>query len=152
MDLREEFGSWFLALAAYNAGPHRVRQIIRRYAPDAEMSDGLYWAIRDLLPKETREYVPNLIGAIIVASDPASHGYEVPEPQPFEFDRVAVLGRISFEAVARATGSSREEIARLNPEYLEGVTPAEREVDLRVPIGRGRSFREYFDAGTERGR
>jgi peptidoglycan lytic transglycosylase D len=144
VDLREEFGSWFLALAAYNAGPNRVRQILRRYAPDAEMSDGLYWAVRQFLPKETREYMPNLIAAIIVVSDPAAHGYTVPEPRPFEFDRVPVLGQISFDAVARATGTSREEIARLNPEYVEGMTPSEREVEVRVPVGSAQSFRAYF--------
>lgn len=150
IELREEFGSWFLALAAYNAGPHRIRQILRRYAPNAEMSDGLYWAVREFLPKETREYVPNLIGAIIVASDPAAHGYDVPEPRPFEFDRVPVLGQISFDAVARATGTSREEIARLNPEYVQGMTPDKREVDLRVPLGSGQAFRAYFAEGPRR--
>jgi transglycosylase-like protein with SLT domain len=148
VDLREEFGSWFLALAAYNAGPQRVRQILRRYAPNEEGSDGLYWAVRQFLPKETREYLPNLIAAIIVASDPGAHGYEVPEPRPFAFDRVPVLGQVSFDAVARATGASREEIARLNPEYLEGVTPREREVDVRVPVGTAPSFRAYFSGPT----
>ena len=51
--LREDFGSWFLALAAYNAGPDRIRGILERHAPNAEPSDALYWAIRDFLPKET---------------------------------------------------------------------------------------------------
>ena len=144
--LREEFGSWFLALAAYNAGPNRIRGILDQHAPNAEPSDAVYWAIRDFLPKETADFVPNLFGAIIVASDPAAHGYSVPEPEPFAFDRVPVLGAITFEAVARATGASREEIARLNPEYLQGVTPAESVVDVRVPVGLGQSFRDYFAA------
>jgi membrane-bound lytic murein transglycosylase D len=144
VQLRDDFGSWFLALAAYNAGPARIRGIIERHAPDAEPSDALYWAIRDFLPKETADFVPNLFGAIIVASDPAAHGYAVPEPQPFDFDRVPVLGAITFETVARATGTSRGEIARLNPRYLRGVTPAGEVVDLRVPVGLGPSFRDYF--------
>lgn len=147
--LREEFGSWFLALAAYNAGPERIRGILQRYAPDEEMTDDLYWAIRTALPEETRDFVPNLFGAIIVASDPAAHGYSVPETRPFQFDRVPVLGQVSFEVVAQAAGSTREEIARLNPEYLEGVTPAERVVDLRLPVGSSRSFRDYFAEKSE---
>ena len=57
-----------------------------------------------------------------------------------------MLGAITFEAVAGATGASREEIARLNPEYLQGVTPAENVVDVRVPVGLGQSFRDYFAA------
>ena len=151
-DLHKEFGSWFLALAAYNAGPHRIRQILRRYAPNTEMTDALYWSVRKFLPKETREYMPNLIAAIIVASDPVAHGYAAPESRPFVFDRVPVVGRITFDAVALAAGTSREEIERLNPEYVEGVTPDKREVDLRVPVGQGRSFREYFAEGPGRDR
>ena len=73
----------------------------------------------------------------------------MPEAQPFDFDRVPVLGAITFETIARATGTSRGEIARLNPRYLQGVTPSEEVVELRVPVGLGRSFRDYFavDAG-----
>ena len=147
--LREQFGSWFLALAAYNAGPDRIERVLRRYAPNAERSDALYWAIRRFLPRETADFVPNLFGAIIVASDPAAHGYDVPEPQSFDFEEVPVLGRVTFDAVARATGTSRGEIARLNPEYVRGVTPPGKVVRVRVPLGSAESFRAYF---TDRAR
>ena len=142
--LRADFGSWFLALAAYNAGPDRIRRIIERHAPDAERSDALYWAIRPFLPKETADFVPNLFGAIIVASDPEAHGYERPEPLPFAFDEVQVRGRMTFEAAALATGATAGEIARLNPEYLQGATPGDRVVTVRVPPGRAEAFRAYF--------
>lgn len=151
VELRAEFGSWFLALAAYNAGPDRIRGILRRHAPNAALSDSLYWAIRHALPRETREFVPNLFGAMIVASDPEAHGYELPQPQPFEFDRVAVQGAFTFEGLALATGANRKEIARLNPEYLRGVTPSRKRVDVRVPLGRGQSVRDYY-APTASGR
>ena len=146
--LRAEFGSWFLVLAAYNAGPDRIRGILRRHARDAPRTDSLYWAIRDFLPRETREFVPNLIGAMIVASDPEAHGYELPEPQPFEFDRVPVRGAFTFEGLARATGAKLEEIARLNPEYVRGVTPDRRRVDVRVPVGLGQAVRDYYASGA----
>ncbi len=146
--LRAEFESWFLALAAYNAGPERIREILRRHASDAPLSDSLYWAIRDVLPRETREFVPNLIGAMIVASDPEAHGYELPEPKPFEFDRVPVRGAFTFEGLARATGANLQEIARLNPEYVRGVTPERRVVEVRVPVGLGQSVRDYYASGA----
>ena len=144
--LRTEFRSWFLALAAYNAGPDRIRDILRRHAPNAPLSDSLYWAVRNVLPRETREFVPNLFGAMIVASDPEAHGYELPEPKPFEFDRVPVLGAFTFRGLAQATGANLEEIVRLNPEYVRRVTPDRRIVDVRVPLGLGQSVRDYYAA------
>jgi len=144
VQLREDFGSWFLALAAYNAGPQRIRGIMERHAPDVEPSDALYWALRPYMPKETADFVPNLFGAIIVASDPEGHGYRAPEPRVFSFDRVPVRGQLSFERAAEAAGTSADEIARLNPQYVRGVTPSDEIVDLRLPEGRGAAFREYF--------
>jgi membrane-bound lytic murein transglycosylase D len=144
MQLRGDFGSWFLALAAYNAGPDRIRGLLERYVPDVEPSDAVYWALRDVLPRETADFVPNLIGAIIVASDPEAHGYDRPTPRPFEFDRVPVVGTISFETAALAAGADVDEIERLNPEYIRGETPAESQVDLRLPPGHGPAFRAFF--------
>jgi peptidoglycan lytic transglycosylase D len=150
VELREEFGSWFLALAAYNAGPERINGLIDQYLPDVERSDAVYWALRNVLPKETADFVPNLVGAIIVASDPAAHGYLVPAAAPFVFDPVPVLGAVTFETVARATGSTRDEVARLNPEYVRGVTPGDREVELRLPVGSAGAFRNYFASSQDR--
>lgn len=77
--LHAEFGSWFLTLAAYNSGPTRVRSILRRHAPSQPGSDSLFWALRAHFPRETREFVPKLYGAMWVASRPDAYGYEVPE-------------------------------------------------------------------------
>jgi len=145
VQLYEEFDSWFLALAAYNGGPQRIRGLIRRHAPNAEYSDALYWALREVLPRETREYVPNLIGAITVASDPTRFGYPEPEPALFAFEPVRVFGEVDFETVARATGSTADEIARLNPELVRRRTPALRQVELRLPRGTTRAFADYFE-------
>ena len=142
--LREDFGSWFLALAAYNSGPGRVERVLRRYAPLAPRSDSLYWAIRQHLPKETQEFVPKLLGAIVVAGSPASHGYQVVKAGGFDFDQVAVPDATTLDVVARAAESAETEIARLNPEYVRGMTPPGRRALLRVPLGKGSTFRSNY--------
>lgn len=133
--LRSDFGSWFLALAAYNAGPGRIRGILRRHAPGAVLSDSLYWAVRQHLPAETRDFVPKFLGAVVVAAEPEKHGYARPNRRPFVFDRVLVTAHTSLAAVARAAGTSHEEITRLNPEFISGVTPPSRNAYVRVPVG-----------------
>lgn len=148
--LRGEFDSWFLALAAYNAGPDRVKRLIARYLPDVENSDAVYWALRKVLPKETAEFVPNLLGAIIVGSDPTAYGYEAPSRSFFEYDPVAVNGAVSFVTVARAAGTTTEAIATLNPEYLRRSTPPRRQVELRLPRGTAPAFRSYFERAADR--
>jgi membrane-bound lytic murein transglycosylase D len=147
--LYRKYGSWFLALAAYNAGPERIDGILERYLPDVEPSDAVYWALRNVLPEETAAFVPNFLGAVIVASDPEAYGYAAPRPHPFDFESVPVRGSVSFAAIARATGSSTEEIARLNPEYLRGFTPPNGQVDLRLPPGSVAAFRAYFASRTD---
>lgn len=150
VQLHGDFDSWFLALAAYNAGPDRVNRLIARYLPDVENSDAVYWALRKVLPKETAEFVPNLIGAIIVASDPTSYGYESPSRTFFEYDAVPVRGAVSFATAARAAGTSTEAIAALNPEYLRRTTPPREVVELRLPPGTGEAFRRYFEVSADR--
>lgn len=138
--LHDEFGSWFLALAAYNGGPTRTRRILARHAPLAPRSDSLFWALREHFPRETREFLPKLVGAIIVASNPAAHGYEVERGGPFAFDEVEVPDATTLDVVARATGSTLAEIERLNPELVRGITPPGRAHRLRVPPGSGPRF------------
>ena len=144
VELFEKYDSWFLALAAYNAGPDRVDGLLRRYLPDVETSDAVYWALRNVLPRETADFVPNFLGAVLVASDPTAYGLDAPVPAAFAFETVPVVGSVSFATIARATGTSTDEIARLNPEYLRSVTPPDRQVDLRLPPGTSARFRSYF--------
>ena len=139
-DLREQFGSWFLALAAYNAGPARIQRVLDRYASLAPRTDRLYWELRRYLPRETRDFVPKLFGAIVVAGSPASHGYERPQPASFAFDEVLIPDATTLDVVARAAETTEAEISRLNPEYIRGMTPPRRHVYVRVPVGKGRTF------------
>jgi peptidoglycan lytic transglycosylase D len=138
--LRQDFGSWFLALAAYNSGPNRVRRVLARYAPGATPSDSLFWSLRRRFPTETRDFVPKLIGAIVVARDQMSRDADPPAADPFRFDRVSVPDATTLDVVARAAAVPQQEIEDLNPEYVRGMTPPGRRSELRVPEGTGAAF------------
>jgi membrane-bound lytic murein transglycosylase D len=149
-ELRVSFDSWFLALAAYNAGPTRLRRIIRQYAPEAELSDSLYWALRPHLPRETQSFVPKLMGAILVAGREAARGSgQAQRDQPFVFDDVKVPDATTLDVVALAAEAPLQEIERLNPQFVRGMTPPGRQSDLRVPRGRGLTFSRNYAAIPE---
>ena len=144
-ELRGQFGSWFLALAAYNSGPYRVQRLLDRYAPLAPRSDSLYWEIRRYLPRETRDFVPKFFAAALVAQNPGAHGFSPPaDTLGFEFDEVTVPDATTLDVVAEAAGTELEEIERLNPEVVRGITPPGRPTTLRVPPGQGWSFEERY--------
>lgn len=138
--LHAEFESWFIVLAAYNSGPTRVRRILRRHAAGEPLTDSLFWALRHHFPPETREFVPKLYGAIWVASHPKPYGYETPPVEPLAFDAVRVPDQTTLDVVARAAGVPHDAVARLNPQFVRGITPAGREVRVWVPRGKGRTF------------
>ena len=145
MALREQFGSWFLALAAYNVGPNRVQRVLDSYAPLAPRSDSLYLAIRRHLPRETRDFLPKFIAASAVAQNPTAHGFALPaDTMDFTFEEVVVPDATTLDVVAEAAQSPQGEIERLNPEVVRGITPPGRRTTLRVPAGRGDAFAENY--------
>ncbi len=143
--LHDSFGSWFVTLAAYNGGPSRARRILRQAAPLAPISDSLFWAHRDRWPRETQEFVPKLIGALIVAERPEAHGLTPPEPAlPLEWDEVEVDGAAPLDVLAEAAETEAAELQRLNPELYRGFTPPGQTYPLRVPVGSAGSFAERY--------
>jgi membrane-bound lytic murein transglycosylase D len=74
-DLHDRFGSWYLAAAAYNTGENRVGRIMRQVTGSEKGTDADYYRISNLLPKETREYVPMMIAAARISKDPAKYGF-----------------------------------------------------------------------------
>jgi len=143
-ELRERFGSWFLALAAYNAGPGRVQRILDRHAPLAPRSDSLWWALRPHMPRETRDFVPKLFAAARIAGNPRLHGLGEPVGVAFAYDEVVVTDATTLDVVARAAEVEAAEIERLNPEVVRGITPPGRETILRVPEGQAWVFRRNY--------
>ena len=136
-DLYEEYGSWYLAAAAYNGGPGRVSRGI------ASTGSTNFWDLSDarVLRSETRNYVPKLIAATLIAKNPEQYGFFDIEPAPpMEFDVVEVPDATSFDVLAEAAGTTEDEIRRLNPQYPRRVTPPDMQAEVRVPKGQAAAF------------
>ncbi len=135
-DLYQLFGSWPLAMAAYNAGERKVgRALVRAQADD-------FWDLTDtkLLKRETKEYVPRFLAAALIAKDPARFGLAVPSQIPVEYDEVVVTRPIHLRTAALASGASYEELKTLNPELRKDLTPPDPAYHLKVPAGRKEAF------------
>ena len=153
--LRGEFGSVYVAAAAYNGGPGRVARGLTRYAEDMQGStgDGFFTlAAQDYLPRETKEYVPQLIAAALVGKDPARYGIRVRTLPAFAYDSARVPALTPLAAVAAASGSTVAEILDLNPQYLRGMVPPGSGAVVRVPVGRADGFAAALAALPERER
>ncbi|MYE44929.1 MAG: transglycosylase SLT domain-containing protein [Acidobacteria bacterium] len=143
--LHDRFECWFLALAAYNAGPTRIERAIRRHGGARPRNDALFGHIRDLLPNETRDFIPKFLASVRLAGDISAIGQAAPEKDPPErFDVVRVAGAASADVLAEAAGISEDEIRTLNPHLRIGLAPAGRSTRLRVPVGAGETFLARF--------
>jgi len=133
--LHVQFGSWYLAAAAYNAGPGRVSRALRSHAGDATGEEELYWEIIEHLPRETRAYVPKILAAIVLGQAAEDYGFDVEPASPVEYDRVWVPGGTTLRWVASAVKSPVSEVRALNPHLIRGVTPPDGLFPVRVPPG-----------------
>ncbi|HSH76593.1 MAG TPA: lytic transglycosylase domain-containing protein, partial [Longimicrobiales bacterium] len=133
--LHEWFGSWYLAAAAYNAGPARVQQILNLHADGRTGDENLYWEVLRHLPRETREYVPRLVAATIVASDAEVFGFSASRAEAYDYDMVFVPGRTALPAVAESLDVDVGVLEDLNPHLILGVTPPHELYGVRVPLG-----------------
>jgi membrane-bound lytic murein transglycosylase D len=125
-------GDWHLALASYNGGPGRVQRAIRRTRRDD------FWSLASAkgLPRETREYVPMILAAIIIARNPVEYGFEAPGDAPPAFERVALTTAVDLRLIAEWTGASIDEIQGLNPELRRWTTPLrDTNYEIKVPAG-----------------
>ena len=133
--LHERYGSWYLAAAAYNAGPGRLDRVLRRYAAGRTGDEAVYWEILEHLPLETREYVPRLVAATLVAEDAEAEGFDMNLVQPYVYDRVFVPGATSLTSVARILEVDVGTLRALNPHLIRGITPPDQAYPVRVPVG-----------------
>ena len=148
--LNEQFGSLYLAAAAYNGGPGRVSRGLSRYAGDLEGTSGddLFFALaeKDYFRNETREYVPQLIAAALIAKAPERYGMEFQTLAPIAHDSVRVGPATPLAAIARAASVQTSEILELNPQVLRGITPPKDSIFIRVPAGKADGFADAFAA------
>lgn len=148
--LNEQFGSLYLAAAAYNGGPGRVARGLSRFADDLEGSVGedRFFALaqEEYLPRETKDYVPQLIAAALVAKDPIRYGLDVHPRPPLAYDSVTVSASTPLAAIASAAGATVSDLRELNPHVLRGVTPPGGSLQVRVPVGGATTFDSAFAA------
>jgi len=135
-DLYNQFGDWYLAMAAYNCGPNCVDRAVERTG----FADFWQLSALDALPHQTQNYVPLILAMTIMAKNPRDYGLEdLDSDQPMDYDSVAVQAPTSLWLVADASDYSLSEIRELNPALLRPVAPAGYE--LRVPRGTGSAVR-----------
>lgn len=132
------FGDWRLAMAAYNCGEGCIDRAIRRAGHNN------YWQLP--IPNETRNYVPRIFAAAILAKRPEIHGFQYQPWEPLSADTFTVEGGISLTKIADAIGAPAESLALLNPSLIKGMTPPAHESwTLRLPPGsRGRFDSVYL--------
>lgn len=131
--LHELFGDWHLALAAYNGGPGRVQRAMKSSGHDD------FWTLSAssrYLPRETRDYVPLVLAAIVVARDPARYGVDVPSLAQPGHETIRLEQAVDLRRVAEWAEVPVEDVQELNPELRRWTTPIGRtDYELRVPPG-----------------
>ncbi len=131
-DLYNEFGDWYLAMAAYNTGPGNIQHAVERtgYAD--------FWELykRGVLPQETRNYVPIIVAVTIMAKNPAQYGLQnvVPD-KPMPTDQLTIDYPVDLRLVAECLDTSADTLQQLNPSLLRLTTPKDQTFTLNLPAG-----------------
>ena len=146
-DLYGMFGSWNLAMAAYNAGEGKIMKAMRRSNADD------YWDLLGTkhIRTETKEYVPKFIAASMIAANPQDFGFdEIEYGKPMSYEEVEIIAPLDLSVAAKCAGTTVEEIQRLNPELRRWCTPPDAlQYTLRIPEGTQEAFLEKLAAIPE---
>jgi membrane-bound lytic murein transglycosylase D len=145
-ELYNQFGDWYLAMAAYNSGAGTVQRAVQRtgYAD--------FWELykRNVLPQETRNYVPIILAMTIMAKNPSQYGLDqLTLDPPLKTDTVRLHYPIDLRLVAECVDSSTEELEKLNPSLLRMTTPKNSDFDLHLPAGTTAKFQQAVAAIPE---
>jgi membrane-bound lytic murein transglycosylase D len=126
-------GDWHLALASYNGGPGRVQRAMNR----TRLND--FWKLSarsGVLPRETRDYVPMILAAIVIARNPAQYGFDLAPDQPVKYETITLPGPVDLRRIAEWSDTTIDQIQALNPELRRWTTPVkDTAYELKVPLG-----------------
>jgi membrane-bound lytic murein transglycosylase D len=143
-DLYERFACWYLAAASYNAGENKIVRAMKRYRTDD------FWLLTksQYLKRETKNYVPQMIAAALIAKDPEKYGFtDVEYQEPLHYEKMKVSELTGLSLIAKACETTLEEIKDLNPEILRGVTPPnEPDYEIKIPFGKKDVFLKNFES------
>jgi membrane-bound lytic murein transglycosylase D len=142
-DLYAQFGDWYLAMAAYNSGPGTVQSAVKRtgYAD--------FWELykRNVLPKETRNYVPIIVAMTIMNKNPAQYGLDRVElEKPVPYDKLKINYAVDLRLVAECIDASPADLLDMNPSLLRFSTPKDHPFELHLPLGTVEAYRTAIAA------
>lgn len=138
MDLKEEFGSWELSMAGYNCGNLRVRRTMNTTNSDD------YWYLASILPRETRNYVPKYIAAMLISKNPERYGFPKYDYIEEEIVKVSVPPEKKLSEIAEVVDIEPKELKSLNPSLIAGITPPKEHFQINIPS----SHKEIFESKT----
>ena len=136
-------GDWHLALASYNGGPGRLQRAVKATQVDN------FWSLAEkqkVLPRETRDYVPMILAAIVIARNPAQYGFDFELEAPHQYETVTLPRPVDLRRVAEWTDTTIGQIQSLNPELRRWTTPVnDQAYELKVPMGTAETVRARLD-------
>ncbi len=142
-DLYDMFECWYLAAAGYNAGEGKIATAMKRYRTED------FWELTKYryLKRETKDYVPQMIAAALIAKDPEKYGFVGIEYQePLRYDKVKVPEVTDLRLIAQASEATVEEIKELNPELSRWCTPPDfPDYEIKIPFGKKDLFLKNFE-------
>ena len=144
--LYDQLGDWYLAMAAYDWGAGNVQRAVQKtgYAD--------FWELykRNNLPGETKNYVPEILAAIIIANHPTQYGFDdVTLDPPVLTDTVTINYSLDLRLAADLVNAPVDELMALNPSLLRMTTPPDISFDLHLPAGAAAVFQDRVAAVPE---
>jgi membrane-bound lytic murein transglycosylase D len=142
-DLYDTFECWYLAAAGYNAGEGKIARAMKRYRTED------FWELTKYryLKRETKDYVPQMIAAALIAKDPEKYGFvDIEYQEPLRYDKVKVPEVTDLRLIAQACEVTLDEIKGLNPELSRWCTPPNfPDYEIKIPFGKKELFLKNFE-------
>jgi membrane-bound lytic murein transglycosylase D len=141
-DLYDQFSCWYLAAASYNAGAGKISRAIQRYKTED------FWELTKhrYLKRETKNYVPKMIAAALIAKSPEKYGFsDIEYDEPIRYEKAEIPDATDLRVIACCSETDYEIIKALNPELLRWCTPpGYPNYQVKIPEGKGEIFRQNF--------